>query len=214
MVNEKMSEPMVELYEPDYLPVPARPSPSGRQAAGGRQTGNLESGTATRANDRSKTPPIQNLIKGISKHITATEKYIWKEYQTYNINTDIKDLYSLQNCLIELDMIAEKIAKIQAQIKEDYDSELKTRVDMGEFEYSDYIIVPVMKKTNRSVDEDTLKQYYRPFFDKIIEAKITTLEETYKVRIKDVEMFMGSLAKKVIKPGAEAIARYEIRLRE
>jgi hypothetical protein len=158
--------------------------------------------------------PLPVLIEEVLSHVVTLEKNFLAAYQPYELCSDIADLYSLQNCLVDLDVATKKIAKIQSRIKPDFDDLLKKRVDAEEFEYGEHIIVPVMKKLNRSVDEDTLKQYYKPFFERIIEAKTTILEKTYKVSIKDVETFMGSLAEKVIKQGTLVIDRYEIRVRE
>ena len=161
-----------------------------------------------------KITPIQSLIEGISEHITRAEKDLWMELQTHNLSSNIEDLYSLQNGLIALDTVLKQITEIHSQIKQNYEEELQKKVDAGEFEHDEHVIVPIMKRTNRSVDEDILKEYYKPFFDKIIEAKTAILEKTYKISVKDVETFMGSLAEKVIRPGAEAIAGYEIQRKE
>ena len=71
-----------------------------------------------------------------------------------------------------------------------------------------------MKKPSHSVDEDTLKRYHKPFFDKIIEAKTAVLGKDVTSSIKDVEVFMGNFAENVIKQGEKAIVGYEIQLRE
>ena len=119
----------------------------------------------------------------------------------------------LQNGLIALDTVLKQITKTQAKIRQNYEGKLKKKVYTGEFEYSDHVISPVMKKPSRSVAEDTQKRYYKPLFDDIIEVKTAILEKTCKISIKDVELFMGSLAEKVIKQGGEVIG-YEIQVRK
>ena len=201
-----MSE-IVELYEPDYLSLPTATPAGGQGQAGEPCTENKGDGGVL-------ARPLLTLVGDIFVPTIVLEKNFRFATPPYELSGDIENLYSLQNCLIDLDTITKKLAKIQVAIKQDYDSELQKKVDAGEFEYDEHIITPIIKKTNRSVDEDTLKQYYKPFFDSIIAAKTTVLEKTYKVSIKDVESFMGSLAEKVIRPGAEVIAWYEIQRKE
>jgi hypothetical protein len=157
---------------------------------------------------------ILTLIEGLAKHVSRTEKTLWPIYQTFELQSNIEHLYYAQNASIGLNKIIKHLTTIEAHIKKAYDAELQKRVDAEEFEYENHIIEPVLKKVNRRVDEERLFQYYKPFFDKIIDAKKAILEKTYVPSIKDAETFMGALAEKVILPASEAIGGYEVRLRE
>ena len=69
------------------------------------------------------------------------------------------------------------LTRILAHIERDYEGELKKKADAGEFRYDGHVTLPVMKKLSRSVDEDSLKRYYMPFFDEIIEPNAIILKK-------------------------------------
>jgi hypothetical protein len=174
----------------------------------------LDESEPTPTTEATEIKQFQELIDDASKCIATFSKTFWIMYRPSDQELNVTHLYSMQNGLIELDATMKKLVKIQVRIKADYEEELKKKVDAGELEYSDHVIVPVTKKTNRSVDDKLLKDYYKSFWDTIIDAKVTILKQTYKATIKDVEAFMGSLAEKVILQGGEAIDHYEIQPRE
>jgi hypothetical protein len=116
----------------------------------------------------------------------------------------------LQNSLNSLDVGTKNLPKARAFLQPIFIYGLQKRINTGKREYEDFVIEPVMKTTNRSVDSDVVKQYYKPFYDSIIAAKTALLEKTYTVTIKAVETFMGSLAAKGILSGCEVIDRYGI----
>jgi len=140
--------------------------------------------------------------------VIAVDKTTCVMDQLGELDVDIVSLYSMQNALNQIDSDMKKITKARAVLQPVFVEELQRRVDAGETEYDDFVIEPVMKTVNRSVDDDKLKDYYKSFYDSIIAAKISLLEKTYKPTIKDVETFMGSLADKVIIPSSEVFDKY------
>jgi hypothetical protein len=153
---------------------------------------------------------IQDMSEDLQGAVILLDRELREDYQPDDPTIDIGHLYSLQTALHHLDATIKKITKMQAHLRPILTEEIQKRVDAKDLDYDEYTIVPVTKITNRSVDENLLKQYYKSFYDSIIAAKTAVLERTYKVSIKDVETFMGSLAEKVILQGEEVLDTYEI----
>jgi len=151
---------------------------------------------------------ILQSVGALTTAVVGVDKSIHVVSQLNELDVDIVSLYSMQNALNQIDSDMKKITKARAVLQPVFVEELQRKVDTGEMEYDDFVIEPVMKTVNRSVDDDKLKDYYKSFYDSIIAAKISLLEKTYKPTIKDVETFMGSLADKVIIPSSEVFDKH------